>query len=252
MFTLKSTVALACITAASFFSHVATATELSFDFADELPLYDISGSWDTNSGDAHLIYTVALSPQGKISGPFNSTLDDGTDYLQYTGSSAGTVTGANGQLRVNYLRRATITGVHDSEHVTGSITMHSRLLPVAPGNGLTGPAILTLCFRGHGCRSGTGTFTLPFAGEPETRGQWRLSLSFTTEKKRIKGTAVATLFNGRTVNFTISGTEGAIRKLRLAGTQEAKGTSLQVQLNAGDDLTSLRGRLFGQQLVLVR
>src|SRR5205085_6485250 len=84
---------LSIVAVLSFVIANAKAAELVFNFStNDIPLFDFSQTVQTNSDGVNEVFTIELSPRGRVSGTFSA---DGTSQgysINMTGQLSGAVT----------------------------------------------------------------------------------------------------------------------------------------------------------------
>jgi hypothetical protein len=229
-----------------------SAAELLFQFTtNDVPVYDFSQTWETNENGSHEVFTIDLSPQGKISGPFTATYNDAMGTLDMSGQLGGKLIMSGSTLKLILTGRGTFSGTIAGRSVTGTERLRANFRMEEGAESVVGRMSVVACVRGYGCQSQSQTMRMPFSGmEMEEDGSWSLALNLNTEGTSVTGTATATLANGRTVPFVVTGKQSSsgLSTLKLAGTDTGAGVILLARLNGEQQLTGIKGKLFGQKI----
>jgi len=232
----------------------AHADQIVFNFSvSNAPLFDLSVSFETNVDNMYENFTATVSPRGRISGPFTASFDDGTMHLDFNGAMGGFVLASAQDFRMSMTAHTHFSGTAFGRDVHGTQTTRQTLRVDATGENFVGRQVITTCMAGHGCRTTVNAIREPVPNTASTnRGEWTLVLELVNgPRQRISGTAAATLSSGAAANFKVTGsasTAKQITTLRLLGTGDAAGVSLQLKMTAANELLALRGRLYGQRI----
>lgn len=230
------------------------AGTFTFTFSTNLPLFDLSGTVQTNSGNTTEQFTLVLSPQGRISGPFSATYNDSVVSLTIEGALRGVVVVSDATLKVVLGVHARFSGFASGHPVAGTEIVRGRFVADEETKMLVGRQVMTVCILGRGCRTTADNVSIPIPSDDgESSGSWTLTLNLSNAGKVITGSAVATLENGRSISFNVRGAyapRSGISRLRLSGTGEASGVSMVMTTSSEMELLTLRGRLLGQRLQL--
>jgi hypothetical protein len=232
------------------------AAELTFQFStNDAPVFDLSGSWETNSEGVDEVFTINVTPRGRISGPFSASGDQDGVHIDMSGELSGMIVATYPtDLRMSLGLRGDFTATVNGMPVRGRERLHGVFHASEATGTLSGRMSGSVCVIGVRCVPVQRSMEIPLldsmdAGEGD--GSWSLTLNIDAAKNRVTGTATATMPNERTVPFLVNGTISSrtgVTKLRLRGTGEAAGVTLLAQLNSAQEITSLQGRLFGQRL----
>jgi len=227
--------------------------EYTYNFsATNLPLFDLNnGSFATNVGGIDEVFTMELSPRGRISGGFSAHYDDGAVVIDLTGTLAGRLSAVAPGYRVVFGGHGPVTGTAYGRPVSGSESFRVRLDADLTTGLATGTERVTACFAGLGCRSTSEPISFDMAELIGGEGDWSLKLNLTNRNNRIGGLAQATLSTGRTVDFRVRGSYSprlGISRIQLRGLGSAGGVLLQVTTDSAMALRSMRGKLFGQRI----
>lgn len=237
---------------------VSHADELTFEFStNNVPIYDSSGSYHTNSHGGFQDYTLLISPQGRLSGPFTAEVNESGAHLFFNGRISGLVRGNTVVLTPDDFRmsvniNANFHGTVYGRSIQGVETARAVLKPDDSMQTLVGRQMISVCVAARGCRNTQDRLEIPLsaAGPSESPGNWTLALDLTDRGPRVSGTALVTLANGRIFHFKARGQTPAstgISRVVLTGTREATGVVLTLQLNEARELLAVRGRLLGQR-----
>jgi hypothetical protein len=193
--------------------------------------------------------TLNVAANGAVTGSGNLHYDD-TNGVVFNADqiSKGKVTGnATLGVRMSVKGSGEFTLDLGDGPLTGPFkgSLNATLDPVA--RTLNGPISGKLCVPGLGCQTiGTNT-TLNLPANMD--GTWELKLNIQTSGSSVTGTATVTLSNGRELPHTVTGSYSSstgISKLKLKGTGEAARTALSTTVDGTGNVTTLKGKLFGQ------
>lgn len=210
-------------------------------------IWDLSGTYDETEDDASFNFTIIQDDKGKISGQGTLTgSGDGIDIAldsTISGSikSIGNVTRA--VLKMKLVGTAT-----DGYQV---VNVKSKIVFTFDVDKLNGLLIGTgkgkICVKGEGCGSINEPAQFDIPGEAD--GSWNLVLDIqNVDGKKLTGTALATLQNGRGVPFGLTGkynTNTDLTKLKLKGS----GGKFAIQAHAiASELVfqTIKGKMLGQ------
>jgi len=215
------------------------------------PVWDFTGTYVTTELGLMRTSTLNVAPNGAVTGSGHLHYDD-TNGIVFNAdqTSKGKVT-ANATLGVRMSVKG--SGEFTLDLGDGPLmgpfkgSLNATLDPVA--RTLNGPVSAKLCIPGAGCQTvGTNTtLTLP----ANMDGTWELKLNVQTSGSSVTGTATVTLSNGRELPYTVTGSYSSstgVSKLKLKGTGEAVRTALSITVDGTGNLTTLKGKLFGQLL----
>jgi len=219
----------------------------TYDFTTRPLLWDFSGTYALTGGELQIVNVLTNLPSGTISGAGQTVLDSFFSAFQARANiETGRVLVANRRLSIDVKGKGPTSGrlfAHDytgefHERLTGHLDPTNRTIIASINN--------ASCQPDHTCdvHSSNVVFHLP----GNMNGTWSLTMDLATSNKVILGTASVELSNGRTLDFNVSGPT-AKRVLRLQGTGEAARTKLTVNLSTNGELRTLKGKLFGQNLV---
>jgi len=225
--------------------------QFQFDFSNSPALWDFSGAYSHSNGAIRSEYTLTHALSGAITGAGRAHYDNGVTRIDATQSASGRVSGgAAWPVRVNAAGNGAFSGTALGRPISGPFNGSLSLTLDAPGGVLAGTESATACLRGRGCQTlvSNVSFSLP----ADMDGSWTLALNIMSTGRVVRGTAVATLSNGRPVSFNVRGRyvlADGTSLLTLNGTGSAFGRRLLLRADATGRLQTLRGQLFGQHLV---
>lgn len=210
-------------------------------------IWDLSGTYNETEDDASFNFTIIQDDKGKISGHGTLTgSEDGIDIAldsTISGSikSIGDVTRAVLTMKLI----GTATDGFQVVNVKGKIKF---ILDIDTLNGLLiGTGKGKICAKGGGC--GSINEPVQFDIPAEADGSWDLVLDIqNVDGKKLTGTALATLQNGREVPFSLTGkynTNTDLTKLKLKGSGGK--FAIQAQVIAGQLVfQTIKGKMLGQ------
>jgi hypothetical protein len=231
--------------------------DYTLSFGTNLGVWDFSGSYTDYLAVLPGVSTVSMDPSGKLFGTGSGTITEQGDYLDFTGSFAGTTRTVGNVVRVALNLKMIGSGQVEGHSVTFSATAHENLELDPVGLQLIGTA------------SGRATFTIPGIGRrsmpipttdvveaipPGMIGTWDLTLDVSTNKTKYTGAATATLSNGRSIPLLITGsyaprTDNSNLRLNGAGLNRAISLALSASVtNAQMTLHKFTGKALGQSL----
>jgi len=230
--------------------HGQPSGQLQFPLTNNL-LWDFSGTYARTNGGLRAENTLVHSPKGVITGSGSARYSDGLNSIEATEISHGRVfhRPASG-INVTVTGRGQFTGIALGQPISGPFHGNSLLVLDPTTQTLSGEETATLCVNGRGCRTVATNASFRLPGNMD--GAWTLTLNVATTNRVVRGTGTAQLSNGRTVLFNVRGTYApgaSSARLKLTGRGDALGTMLRVGIGAENQLSSLRGKLFGQRLV---
>ena len=217
-------------------------------------LWDFSGEYAVDTDESDRTTTLLHTPSGLVSGTYSEALTNSTQGMEGTGAITGRVlTTPTGIVMLNkvilfmngrYLDDG--ASLHYEANLKGNYHFG--------GNSLIASFTGRVCFTRYGqtdCRRGTIPSSLDI--QPNMDGTWQLALSINGDS-RLSGNAIATLSNGRTVFFSCAGTKNrtGTSRVRLTGIGDAVGAKLLVTLDSGGGLRKMTGKVFGQNILVLR
>jgi len=217
-----------------------------------LPLWDISGTYQrTESGDTVTV-TFSHSANGKLVGSRAEVYDNNGDHIEGTAFITGQVTSTPFSVGLRDRWKGTLNGTVGGQTFLANATAHGTgvIVPNPPSMQLDG-SVRVCVVHGRCVSSRQGHQTPLPAG---MTGQWVLEIDVTANGNRLAGAAAVTLSNLRKFDYGLTGTYNPRKgsaTLRLKGYGDAAGTYLLIATQGTDlTITGLRGRILGQVLKL--
>lgn len=240
---------------------LATGT-YSYTFTNDIPLWDISGTYNEVVGPVEVNYTINMDGAGKLLGQGDFTYDSGEgDTLSGNIGVSGTVKSASGVTRVTYTTKLVGDGYISGYYVTFTAQLKEKLeinrdggVMIGSANGKMTVAVPELHKK--------GSAPIPLAENqvnlpPEADGNWNLSLNVATNGLKYTGTALVQLSNGRSIDLSLTGSYSAKTDLSKVSLKTLKtvppGPSMNLNLVASFEevemaIQSLKGKVLGQSL----
>ena len=222
--------------------------QFSYAFTNT-PLWDVSGIY-TNNTDTNDVVIADIQHQanGKVTGLRTETYVDGADHAEGSGPITGTTFVRAGVVGGSLKSKEGITGVSGGVAYTANASFKGTATIVPFSLTLFDSGSVRLCVVHGRCVTQTEAVSLPLPAG--MNGDWELDLDVAANGKKLTGTGTLTLSNGRVLTYQIVGsynTTSQVAKLKLVGEGETTGSSLSLTAQgAGMDLTSLKGKVFGQ------
>ena len=221
-----------------------------FSFTNNPSLWDFSGVYTQSTDTVEFENTLAHAPGGLVTGSGAVLFNDGFTRFSATQTSRGRVSGGGARpVSLNANGTGQFSGIALGRLVSGTFNGNISLVLDPATRSMSGTESATLCAQRLGCRTVVSNVT--FALPPNMDGTWSLSLNLTTSNAAVRGTAVVTLSNERTLSFNVRGrrrTATGASRLTLNGTGEAFGVVFPLRMSADGSLQSLSGKLLGQRL----
>jgi hypothetical protein len=227
------------------------AGDITYDFAGQLYIWDISGTYSDDALGADISYTVTQDDAGKITGYGNASYSYGGATLYMTYNITGTVIQKNGlaSVKLKFKFKGTVYDGVDTyrfsatETVTAEINSNSKVI--------SGSVKIRVSVQGYGSTSEVVPFSQSLPADMD--GTAVLSLSCDSDGKNVVGTGQLALSSGDIYNFSVKGKYNAKydeSSLILKGDQAAKKNSLKIKVDGSDgSMKSLNGKVLGQKLV---
>jgi hypothetical protein len=236
----------------------------SVDVGTDVPLWDLSESYDSDVGIGGLEFTIAQEPSGTFTGTGDLYVDDLGVSLDLSGNVSGNSTGSSTDPKISM--KVFVSDSDDDES-----TVYINYLDVAMSLAMqVDSADDQLAGKGSGAvkysiqnestgktekgsRSApTGSVTVPLPDD--VTGDWNLTLNLTPNGTKYTGTAEVVTSVGDSVDFNVTGTYSAkkdVSDLTLKGTGWGAGTGLSLVISTSGstiNIKSVEGKLFGQSL----
>lgn len=224
---------------------------------NSVPIWDLSGSYNLTAtldgaggAPVPVSLTVDLTTDGRghWSGQGTNFFAVGSEVLYGSYTASGKITNARGVTQASLTVRAkgiaTVAGRSTKFRITA---VYSDLEADPETGNLYGTARAKASFSGQGSARGSHDVTIPLPAGMD--GTWTLAVSI-FPLKPITGTATVTLSNGRVLPFMVNGNYSqkfGADKLKLKGTDAAKGSKLQV-LTDEVSILNVDGKVLGQNV----
>ena len=255
--------ALVFISTVTSYAGMANGT-YSVDLGAEVPLWDLSGYYNSDVGIGGLEITITHNPSGTFTGSGDLYISDLGISLDLTAVASGKSTGSSKDPKVSMKVLATDSNDdHGSYYINYLIAAMSLAMQVdsadselgGKGSGSVKYSIANKSTgkAAKGSKSGaTGSIVFPLPGD--VTGDWNLTLKLNPTGIKYAGTARVVTAAGDTVDFTATGTYSAPKDtsiLTLKGTGAGAGTTLSLSVSTSGStisVKSLKGKMFGQTL----
>ena len=235
--------------------------QYKFEFNGNINIYDISGTYSEDALGIDVEYTINVDPTGHIEGQGSAHYEDGFDYLDADFTLTGSIKTSGAVTRVKITIHMAGGGVVQGYDAFFKATVKEKL-EVDRGS-------LELV----GTESGSVSVSVPGVGHRSVRipatdvaldlpdgvdGSWTLDVGVTPEGTKFIGTGTVELSNGRTVEFTITGSYVAskdLSKLKLMATDANPGPKIKLSVTTdGFDavLNLIKGKVLGQKFSFVK
>jgi hypothetical protein len=225
----------------------------AYDFAStNLPVFVMDRStFSTNMGGTSAEMTIELTPRGRFQGALTGHYDDGAVIIDLGGRLHGSVSSEPPEYYMVLASRGPVQGTAYGRRVVGSFALRVVMDVNATTQVGRGTQHVTVCLAGRGCQSMSEPVSLPLLTFQPGEGDWSLGLTISNRDNHVTGVAQARMDTGRTLDFRVRGAYSPRRgtcKLLLRGTGEAAGVVLQLAVDDAVNLTSIRGKFFGQRI----
>ncbi len=226
--------------------------EYTYHFSGtNVPLYELNQTFATNLDGIDQVFTMELTPRGRIIGDFSAHYDEAGVVIDLSGTLSGRLFYANGNYRFTFAGRGPLSGSVYGEPVQGSETFHANLETDQLNGIATGFERVTVCLKGRPCRSTSQSLSIPLTEPEDGEGDWSLTLNITNSNNHIIGTAQVKLQSGQTVDFRASGGFSSRRRetrLTLRGIGSGAGGLIKMTANDEMNVRTMNGKLFGQPI----
>lgn len=219
-------------------------TELLWDFGGT---YTLVNAAEDDAVSLQLVHHA----NGQITGVRTEVFSDPeTDtYFQGTAYENGRIVSKNQSVGFLTSYSETINGTDNGVSFTGKKTAHGTWA-LAPGLLALQEQVTGRICIGHDCESETAAYQVSLLDNMD--GVWTLDLDVEPNGNQLSGSAVITLSNRRTLDWTITGRynpNSQVSILHLKGYGETTGTSLTVTI-AGPQvlLQKITGSVLGQKI----